>query len=770
MMAVGVSVPRVDGPAKVSGTAQYTADIELPGLLYARVLRSPYPHARVLRVDSSRAEHLPGVVALTRDDLHDVHPYYGSLYRDQPIVAVDKVRHVGDVVAAVAAEERDVAEEALDLIEVDYEPLPAVFDPLEAMRPDAPLVHESPPDPASHFHAPGGFRYQGGNVLTVFHVAQGDVAAGFRDADEVFDDTYTCPVIQHGHIEPHAAIAYWEASGKLVIYTASQNPSVVRDQLAEMFHLPAALVRLVVPFVGGGYGAKVHPRLEPLVACLARKAARPVQLVLTREEVFYTAVRHAAVVKIRTGVKRDGTLVARTVETVYDKGAYASTGPFTTKNGGTVSGGPYRIPHQDLTAYCVYTNKPPACPFRGFGVPQVSWAYEQQMDVIARRLGLDPVELRLKNLLREGDAFVTDEPVSSFGLDRCVEQVAAAIGWDGPRAIPTAVPAVVRGKGVACAMKTTMTPSNSAASVQLHADGSAVLLTSSVEIGQGARTSLAQVVAEVLGIPVEWVVVSAPDTDVTPYDQSTNSSRTAFSMGHAAQQAAGQIRARLLELAARSLEARPDDLDLADGAAYVRGAPEQRRTIRQLFQEHFGLPVGNLFGSYDFQTSGGVDPVTGKGKSSAFFFLAACAAEVEVDTETGKVRVVNIATAVDAGKALNPRQCDLQNEGSMLMGLGSALFEELVFDNGQPVNGTFLDYMLPSMEDYPRQFRSLLVETPHPDGPFGAKGMGESAITAVAPAIANAVANALGGARVADMPIRPDRVLDAIRRHQESQA
>jgi CO/xanthine dehydrogenase Mo-binding subunit len=763
MTAIGVSVPRVDGPAKVTGTAQYTADIDLPGMLHVKVLRSPYPHARVTRINASAAERLPGVVAvLTRDDLHDIHPYYGSIFKDQPIVAIDKVRHVGDVVAAVAAEERDVAEEALDLIEVDYEPLPAVFDPIEAMQPGAPLVHEQPPDTAGHFHAPGRFLFEGGNVLTHFHVAQGDVEVGFREADEVFEDRYTVPVIQHGHIEPHAATAYWEPTGKLVVYTASQNPSVVRDQLAEMFHLPASQVRLIVPFVGGGYGAKVHPRLEPLVAAMARKARRPVQLVLTREEVFYTAVRHAAVVTIRTGVKRDGTLVARTVETVYDKGAYASTGPFTTRNGGTVSGGPYRIPHQDLTAYCVYTHKPPACPFRGFGVPQVSWAYEQQMDDIARRLGMDAVELRLKNLLREGDTFVTDEPLTSFGLQECVEQVTKAIEWDGARSIPTDRPGVVRGRGVACAMKTTMTPSNSAASVRLNADGSAVLLTSSVEIGQGTRTSLAQVVAEVLGIPVDWVVVSAPDTDVTPYDQATNSSRTAFSMGHAALQAAGQIRTRLLELGARSLEAGVDDLDLADGAVYVRGAPEQRRTIRQLFQEHFGLPVGNLFGSYDFQTTGGANPITGKGKTSAFFFLTACSAEVEVDTETGKVRVVRIATAVDAGKALNPQQCHLQNEGSMLMGLGSALFEELVFDNGQPINGTFLDYMLPSLEDYPREFQSLLVETPHPDGPFGAKGMGESAIIAVAPAIANAVANALGGARVKDMPIRPDRVLAAL--------
>jgi CO/xanthine dehydrogenase Mo-binding subunit len=498
---------------------------------------------------------------------------------------------------------------------------------------------------------------------------------------------------------------------------------------------------------------------------MARKARRPVQWVLTREEVFLTAVRHAAVVSIKTGVRRDGTILARRVSTVYDTGAYADIGPRTAKNGGYASGGPYRIPNIDLTSYCVYTNKPPAGAFRGFGVSQVCWAYESQMDDIARRLGIDPVELRLRNMVQEGDTFVTGDTLVSVGISECLRQAAEAIGWQGTAAaseIPTDRPGIVRGKGIACMIKSTMTPSNSAASVRLNADGSAQLLTSSVEIGQGATTSLAQIVADSIGIEVGRVSVTLPDTDVTPYDQSTSSSRTTFSMGHAARQAGMRIREQLLEAAATELEISPNDLEIGDGRITVRGTPQRSLTIPQVFRAMFGTPVGSLFGAFDFQTAGGLDPDTGKGRASAFWFLSAAGAEVEVDLETGKVRIVEMVTAVDAGKAINPVQCHLQNEGSMLTALGSALFEELTFDDGQPLNASFVEYMLPSMEDSPHRFASLLIETPHPDGPFGAKGVGEAAIGSVAPAIGNAVANALGGLRIRDLPIRPDRVVAAL--------
>ena len=764
MTTLGENYSRVDGPAKLRGWAQFTADIEMAGMVYAKVLRSRYVHARLLRVDASKAVKLPGVVAvLTRNDLKAMNSHFGPVVKDQPVVALDRVRYVGDIIAAVAAEEQDIAEEALESIEVEYEPLPAVFDLREAMKPDAPIIHADRVK-AQSFPAKSGFRLEtGGNVLSMYHVDDGDVEAGFRESDEIFEDTYSSQKIQHGHLEPHAALAYWEPSGKLVIYTSTQNPSLVRAQLADLFNLPQSKVRLIVPYVGGGYGAKTHPRLEPLTATLARKAHRPVQWVLSREEVFLTAHCQAAIVRIKTGVKRDGRIVARQVEAAYDIGAYALTSTNTGRNGGEVSGGPYRIAHQDLTTYCVYTNTPPTGPYRGFGVPQVCWAYESQMDDIARRLGIDPLELRLKNLVQEGDQFVTGDKLIAVGISDCLEGAAQAIGWQAKEEQKDReLKEKVRGKGLAVMIKTTMTPSNSSALVRLNADGSAVLLTSSVEIGQGTQTALAQIVAEELGIAPERVSVTFPDTDVTPFDQSTSSSRTIFTMGSAARQAAGQIRKQLLEIGAQVLEANVEDLELLNGNLQVKGAPEKRRSISQLFQAHYGAAVGSMAGSYDNQTRGGVDPKTGKGKASAFFFLSACGVEVEVDTETGKVTIEKIVSAVDAGKAVNPKQCHMQNEGSMIMSLGSALFEEMVFDAGQPINATFLEYMPPSMEDQPREFESVIIETPHPEGPYGAKGVGEAALGPVEPAIGNAIANALNGRRIRDLPIRPDRILKVV--------
>ena len=770
MSAVGSSAPRVDGAAKVSGVAQYTADLELPGLLHAKALRSPHPHARLLRVDVSRAAALPGVVAVaTRDDLEGLNPHYGAVVEDQPVLAMDRVRCVGDLVAAVAAEELEIAEEAVELIEAEYEPLPAVFDVVEAAKPGAPVIHEE------RFETRAAvFREQlnlnaGGNVCSVFRAADGDVDAGFGESDEVFEGAYRMPPVQHGHIEPHVATAVWESPNRLVVHTPCQNAVGLQEQLARIFKLPESGVRVVVPFVGGGYGGKTHARLEPVAALLARKAGRPVRWLLTREEVFLTGRRYGGFVRIKTGFKRDGRLVAREVEAFYDLGAYALSGPANAKTGSYVASGPYRVPNRRLTTYAVYTNLPPAGPYRGVGVPHVAWAYESEMDRIARHLGMDPLDLRLRNLVQEGDVFVTGEPLVSVGISDCLRQAASAVGWRGTEELETAPEAgpLRRGKGLAVIMKSTTTPTASAASVRLNGDGSVMLMTSSTEMGQGVRTCLAQIVAERLGLPVERVTVSAPDTDVTPYDKSTSSSRTTFHMGNAALRAAEEVREQLLEAGARALEVDKADLELHAGGVRVKGVPDRGLTVPQLLKVKYGDSVGSVFGSCNFQVRGGLDPRTGKGKAAAFWFFAACGAEVEVDVDTGKVRVVNVATSVDVGKAINPVQCGLQNQGSMLEALGAAFFEEMVFEQGQPVNGSLLEYMLPSMEDHPDRFRSLLVETPHPDGPFGAKGVGEAVIPAVAPAIGNAVANALGGVRLNELPLRPERIVAALAERED---
>ena len=770
MAVVGTNVTMVGGLAKVTGAVNYAPDLVLPRMLYAKALRSPYAHANLLRVDASKAEKLPGVVAvITRDDLAGLSPYFGPVVDDQPVVATDRVRHVGEVVALVAAESREIAEESLELIEVEYRELPAVFDLLEAVKPGAPVLHFQRNETSAGVHREEFNFALGGNICSVYHVEDGDIKKGFEEAEDIFENVYTLPPVQHGHIEPHAATAYWEPSGKLVIYSASQNPSGVQEQLAQIFKLPENQVRVIVPPLGGGYGGKTHARLEPALALIARKARRPVQWVLTRDEVFLTGRRYGAVVKIKTGFKNDGRIVARQVETFYEVGAYALNGPVNAKTGCYVSSGPYNIPNRSLTTYSVYTNLPPTGPFRGVGVSHVCWAYESEMDDIARRVGMDPLELRLQHLVKEGDVFVTGEKLVSVGVADCLKRTADALGWKGKEEQAPAVAEAnrVRGNGLAVAIKSTTTPTTSSANVRLNADGSAVLLTSSVDMGQGALTSLAQIVADELGLPFEKVTVSSPDTDMTPYDKSTSSSRTTFHMGQAAQKAAREIRNQLLDVTARALEARVEDLELKDGAVCVRGVPEKRLSITEIFKARFGSSVGSMFGGHCFKTEGGLNPKTGKGKAAAFWFFSACGAEVEVDIQTGKVRVLRAVTAVDAGKAIHPRQCDLQNEGSMLSGLGSALFEEMVYDNGQPINSNFLEYMLPSMEDQPLDFTSFIVETSHPDGPYGAKGVGEAGLPPMAPAIGNAIANALGGVRIRDLPIKPDKIVAALRAAKE---
>ncbi len=754
MSLIGTNVPMTGARAKVIGAVDYAADLEFAGVLHAKALRSPYAHAKLVRIDAREAASLDGVAAaVTRDDLRELNPHFGTGVEDQPVLAIDKARYAGDIVAAVAAESREIAEEAVGLIAADFEELTASVDVLQAARPGAPIIHERHIDKAS-----------GGNIHGVYHAVGGDIETGFRESDEIIENVYSLPPVQHGHIEPHAVIAYWEPDGKLVVHTPCQTPSPLQEQLSKVFKLPLNRVRVVVPCIGGGYGGKNHARIEPLVALLAKKARRPVRWILTRDEVFLTGRRFGAVVKLKTGFKRDGRLMACKADVHYDMGAYALSGPANTKNACIIAAGPYNIPHRDFTTYAVYTNLPPAGPYRGVGASHVCWAYESQMDEIASRLGMDPLQLRLKNLLKEGDRFVTGEPMVAVGISECLKRVADAIDWGGKEEqnIKPKYSQLVRGKGLAVAIKSTSTPSTSAASVRLNCDGSVVLLTSSAEMGQGARTSLAQIVGDELGLPMERVSVTLPDTDITPYDKSTSSSRTTFHMGRAAREAAREIREQLLAAGAKQLEARPEDLELRDLRLRVRGVPEKSLTFPQLFQGIFGEPSGSLFGSHTLRTEGGVDPRTGQGKGSSFWFFSAAAAEVEVDTETGKVRVLRAATAVDVGKAIHPRQCGLQNEGSLLAGMGSTLFEEMRFDNGQPINCSFLDYLLPSMNDHPGEFQSLLVETPHPDGPSGAKGMGEAALPPATPAIGNAVASALGGVRLRDLPLKPDKIIAAL--------
>ncbi len=763
MPAIGQDLSMLDSEERVSGRVNYVLNVELPGMLVGKILRSPYAHARLIAVDGSQAERLAGVAAvLTRKDFGPATSFsgkYGRIFRDQSVVASDKVRFIGDPVAAVAAINEDVAEEAMGLIKVDYEELPGVFDEEEALKPGAPLVHDPRPEQQPMFNRliqdlPGG-----SNLCSHFKLRHGDVEQGFRDADFVFEDVFRSPAAQHVPLEPHVTVAQY-AHGKLTIWSSTQMPHAIRSQMAALFNLPLARVRVRVETLGGGFGSKGSLRLEPIASFLALKANRPVKIVLTREEVFVTVCKHPATIRIKTGVLKDGTLVARQVTAAFNTGAYSDVGPVVARNGGSAMSGPYKIPHVRIDSYAVWTNLVPAGALRGFGVPQAVWAYESQMDMIAERLRLDPVNLRRKNLLRDADVFATGEKLAGMHFDRLLDEAAASIAWtsadarwlkpdDGEHDRGP----LRRGKGLALVIKATITPSTSTAALKLNEDGSLNVLTSSVELGQGAKTVLAQIAADAMNIPVSSVSVSDPDTDLTPYDQQTSSSRTTYSMGEAVREAALDLKRQLLGYAAELLEASPRDLTLLEGRVAVQGAPARSLGHREIVTRSNQF---NLIGHGAFSTRGGLDLETGQGVGSVHWHQGAISCEVEVERDTGKIKVLLLNPSVYAGRVVNPRLCQLQLDGSAIFGLGQALLEEMAYnENGQLINNNLSDYNVPSFLDIPGKINSFALEQP---GSEELHGIGETLLPPVMAAIGNAIYNAVG-VRIPDLPITAEKVL-----------
>jgi len=727
-------------------------------MLHGKLLRSTSAHGILRRVDASAAERLPGVAAvLTGSDLLDapIASHYGPVLPDRPLVAIDRVRYAGEPVAAVVAVDAETAEEAVRLIEVEIDGLPVLETVEQATADDAPDIHDTIPErdaltfPDIVLHAGAGK-----NVCNHFRLRHGDVEAGFAEADEIFDEVFRTPAQQHCNLEPHATIVEIQ-DGHATVWTSAASPYTVRFQVAETLRLPQSRVRVIVTNVGGAYGAKTYPRLEPLVAAMSWKAGgRPVRVELTRREEFFTITRHAATIHLKTGVRHDGTIVARLARILWSAGAYADVSPRTIKNGGYSAGGPYRIPNVAIDSYAVYTNVTPAGGFRGYAIPQVAWAYESQMDMIAERLGIDPLELRLRNLLVEGDEFATGQVLEDFHLRELVERVAERIGWDGGLARREG--SAARGKGLACILKTTVTPSISTATLRLDDDGSLTLLTSTTEIGQGSRTVLAQIAADAAGVPLEAVEVPYPDTDLTPWDQTTSSSRSTLMMGGAIELAGEALRQQLVELAAELLEAPTEVLTAADGHVW----PEERRDR--------GLTYGDVLKrsgrrqlSAEAQNAspGGLDPESGQGIVTPHFFHAAAGAEVEVDLETGKIKVLDLHVETYAGRVVNPVLAALQAEGNVTFGIGQALFEEIELDAGQIVNASLADYTIPSLEDMPEQWTVAFGEDPSGDGRI--HGLGETGAPAVPAAIGNAL-HAATGVRVTSLPLTPEKVLLAL--------
>lgn len=727
---VGRGVRRIDGVEKVTGKAKFTGDLVIPGMLEGKILRSPYAHARIRAIDASQAEALPGVAAvLTAEDIKDLDPYYSG----RPLIAIDKVRYAGEPVAAVAAADEETAQEALSLIEIDYQELPAAVGLDAALEAGAPLLHEDLPD----------------NICSHEHIEKGNVEEGFAESDEIFEDVFTFPMVYHYALEPHSVIAHCAEEG-VTVWSSAQHPFQVRADLARIFCLPLSRVRVIIPYLGGGFGSKSYTKFEPLVVALARKARAPVRVCLSVRESMVTVRRHAAKVRLKTGVKRDGTLVAREAQIYLDTGGYADNGPQVAMRAATRVLGPYRIPHIRSDAYAVYTNASGAGSFRAIGAPQTIFACESQMDIIAQSLGIDPAELRLKNLLRRGEELRPGLRGIDADLRSGLKKLLRACGWK-PRAKKQGA-AIGLGLGATNAGATPV----SVAMVRLQSDGTVHILAGSTEMGQGVRTVLSQIVAEELALPLESIRISGADTMVTPYDSSTGSSRSTTLMGLAVQRASRDLRKQLLEIGARVFGVRPGQI-LVEGGGLICG--ETKLAFREALARRFGGAGGELIGRGD------VGPEITESVLPVFWEIGMGCAELALDRETGVISVRRYVSAADVGKAINPSQCVAQEEGAAMMGIGHTLFEQMIYEGGELVNSSLVDYPVPTFAHVPEEFETVLVENRDGPGPYGARGMGEGGIVSVAPAVANALARGFG-VRIRDLPLVPERIWRALKEKQ----
>src|SRR5579883_466025 len=746
---VGRSVGRLEGAAKVTGRAEYVHNLRLPGMLHGKIVRSTVAHGRIRSINTEEARTLPGVYrVVTIDDIRTVVPvpFYGPAFHDQPILAVDKVHYVGEPVAVVLAADPHVAEAAAQLVVADYEELPAVYDEVAAMT-SAAIVHEEL-KPAGTF--PDLKHLQGKrntNVALDFHLRRGDVERGFAEADHVFEHTFRTQQVLHLPLEPFVSAA--ETTGgandvRLTIHTASQSPSFVRIEIARLLGWPENRVRVKVPYLGGGFGAKLYIKLEALVAALALLVRRPVKISLTMEEQFYTLTKHASTFRIKSGVK-GGRIIGRQCEVWWNGGAYADIGPRITQKSGFTAPGPYDIENVAIDSYSLYTNLTPAGALRGFGIPQLVWAYESHTDMMARALALDPVEFRRANILREGRPQATGTLMQDAAIEAVLDRLAARMNWGKPFDRGTGT--IRRGRGIAIGFKASVAPTTSMAIVNLYADGSCALYCSTVDMGQGSDTIMAQIVAEVLNLPVESVTVVHPDTDVTPYDMATLGSRSTYHMGNAVRLAAEDARDKIAALAR--------ELGLPEGS----NVP-----VAELFQKKYKMQAGNIIGIGSFIPAyAPPDHATGQTPNATpFWMIGATGAEVEVDTETGQVRVMRLVNVADVGRPVNPRIVETQLSGAAIMQLGFTMQEKIAFDGGQIVNASLADYKIPSILDIPPAMQSEAVEAEQHSGPFGAKGVGESGTFGVSPAIANAIEDAVG-VRLTSLPLSAEALYRALR-------
>ena len=730
---VGQSVPRVDGIEKVTGKAKFLGDLNVPGMLHAKILRSPYPHARILSVDASKAEAVPAVAAvLTAADIGDLVPTYNG----RPIIALNKVRYVGEPVAAVAATDLAAAEEAMSLIEVRYEELSAAVGIDTARASGAPLIHEDRSD----------------NICSHERVERGNAPEAFMQSDLVVEDHFTFPMVYHYAMEPHAVIAHWNEEG-VTVWSSAQHPFQVRNDLAKIFRIPTSRVRIVISYLGGGYGSKSYTKFEPLVAALARKAQVPVRVCNSVADSMLTVRRHAAKVRIKTGFKQDGTITAREAEIYLDTGAYDDNGPQVTVRAATRVLGPYRIPNILTNAYSVYTNSGSAGSFRAIGAPQVIFAGESQIDIAAARLGIDPAQLRLKNLLKKGEELRPGIKGIDANLESGLKKLLGTSQWKRAakkRDMPV---------GLACAVTNAGATPVSVALARLQPDGSVNILAGSTEMGQGVRTVLSQIAGEELTVPLDQIRILGADTQTTPYDSSTGSSRSTTCMGNAVQVAVRDLKKQLIRIAAQTFHVPPQQVRLQDGALI---AGEARLTFKEALERRFGKGSGGeLIGHGD------TNPEISGNQLPVFWEVGMGMVELDIDEESGAVRIKRLISAADVGKAIHPEGCVGQEEGAAMMGIGHTLFEQMVYDsNGQLLNPNLIDYRVPTFNDVPDEFQTVLIENADGPGPYGVRGMGEGGLLSVAPSVTNAFARATG-VRIRDLPLTPERVWRALKENKK---
>ena len=747
--AIGARMARGDAVERVTGKAVYGEDVRLPRMLHGALVRSTFAHARIRSVDVTPALELPGVKAVVTGQDTEM-GYFGYEVRDLRIFALDKVRYIGEPIAAVAAITPDIAREAASLVTVEYEELPAVFDPEAALADDAPLVHDSLDDYEIDWETE-----RGGNLCYKVEVRDGDVERGFAEADHIVHGVYETPVAHPGSIEPHSSTANVDSSGRITIWTTTQKPFVFRSYLAQALKRPINSFRVVPTAIGGGFGGKLFPVLEPYVVLLAERAGLPVQMTLTREEeMAATLGRHPSRIEIETGVRKDGSLVAHRMRMLFNTGAYGPYGPNTAALGSLMATGPYRIPNLEVTGLVSYTNTPPNGSVRCPGGPQLAFALETHMDRLARAVGLDPLELRMKNAWENGDTTCTGQVLDSVSIKECMRKAADAIDWDEPR--PPGV-----GRGIACNWWVSGTWGTQTL-IESNEDGTFRLISGCVDMGTGGMSgAVMQMAAEGLGVPVDTIQLVRGDTDTLPWDHGHGGSRMTFTIGRSAYEAARDLRQQLLQEASGQLEAAPEDLTIRGDRIHVRGDEARSVPLAKICYDRHKKHGGPLVG-----VSSVLDeppPTTKAHPIGAFPAPSFCAhaVEVTVDEDTGEVRVTRYAAAHDVGRAINPTGCEGQIEGGVVMGLGLALMEELREKDGRVQNPSFADYLLLTAEDAP-PIESILVEQPATEGPFGVKGVGEPPIAPPTGAVANALAELLG-ADVGRLPLSPEEVSSLMR-------